>query len=285
MANSVAAGLILDTLGSRTNTVLGNRFAPLGAFSSDFTEDPLVQGQRVQIPQATAGGTTQTNPTNWESGDSTIGNIGVTVAQYSQSWHITPLQLNNRFRMAQLVDINLQNFANKIMDVAFAPMAGVNFTNFIEAAATFSATNLKSLYAAGAKLPIKNIILDGSYYAQFLPASLSTEIGPNKGLAGFDNFFLNTRWDGAGTNVLGFVGGPQSIAYVAGVPVMDDETRTDINATPLSVKISDSVSMTVIASTWLSRATRLRWASLDVMFGAAKLDNTGCRVIKSGGTA
>ncbi len=285
MSNTVAAGLILDTLGMRTNTLLGNVFAPLGAFASDFTEEPLVQGQRVQIPQATAGGTTQTNPTNWESGDSTIGNIGVTVAQYSQSWHITPLQLNNRFRMAQLVDINLQNFANKIMDVAMTPINGVSFVNFIEAAATFSATNLKSLFAAGAKLPTKNILLDGSYYAQFLPASLTTEIGPKKGLAGFDNFYLNTRWNGAGTNVLGFVGGPQSLAYVAGLPVMDDETRSDINATPIQVKISDSVTMTVLASTWLSRATRLRWASLDVMFGASVLDNTGCRVIKSGGTA
>ncbi len=280
----MAAGLILDTLSSRTNTILGNRFAALGLFSSDFTADPLTQGQRVQIPQATAGGTTQTNATNWESGDSTLGNIGVTVAQYSQSWHVTPLQLNNNFRLAQLIDINLQNFANKIMDVAMTPMNGVSHVNFIEAAATFSATNLRALWAAGAKLPSKNIILDGTYYANFLP-TLLTEIGNRPGIAGFDNFALNTRWNGAGANVLGFVGGPQSIAYVAGIPIMDDETRVDINATPMQVKISDSTTMTVVASTWLSRATRLRWASLDVMFGAADLDNTGTRVIKSGGTA
>lgn len=284
MSNTMAAGLILDTLGKRVNTLLGNVFAPLGGFASDFTEDPLTQGQRVQIPQATAGGTTQTNATNWESGDSTLGNIGVTVSQYSQSWHITPLQLNNNFRLAQLVDINLQYFANKIMDVAMTPINGVSFVNFIEPSATFTATNLRALFAAGAKLPVKNILLDGTYYANFLP-TLLTEIGPRKTLVGFDNFFLNTRWSGAGVNVLGFMGGPQSLAYVSGLPIMDDETRTDINATPMAVKISDSTTMTVLASTWLSRATRLRWASLDVMFGASVLDNTGCRVIKSGGGA
>lgn len=284
MSNTLATQLILDTLSKRTNTLLGNVFAPLGAFSSDFSEDPLTQGQRVQIPQATAGGTAQTNATNWESGDSTLGNIGVTVAQISQSFHITPLQLNNNFRLAQLVDINLQNFANAVMDAAFAPMAGVAFTNFIEAAATFSSTNLKSLYASGAKLPIKNIVLDGSYYSNFLP-TLITEIGAKPGLSGFDGVYLNTRWNGAGTNVLGFVGGPQSIAYVAGVPLMDDETRADINATSVAIAINPSVTLTVVASTWLSRATRLRWASYDVMFGASKLDNTGCRMIKSGGTA
>lgn len=284
MSNTLATQLILDTLSKRTNTLLGNVFAPLGAFSSDFSEDQLTQGQRVQIPQATAGGTAQTNATNWESGDSTLGNIGVTVAQISQSFHITPLQLNNNFRLAQLVDINLQNFANAVMDAAFAPMAGVAFTNFIEAAATFSSTNLKSLYASGAKLPIKNIVLDGSYYSNFLP-TLITEIGAKPGLSGFDGVYLNTRWNGAGTNVLGFVGGPQSIAYVAGVPLMDDETRADINATSVAIAINPSVTLTVVASTWLSRATRLRWASYDVMFGASKLDNTGCRMIKSGGTA
>lgn len=284
MANSFAAGLILDTVSKRTNTTLGNRFASLDLFASDFSEDVMNQGQRVQVTQATAGGTTQTNATNWESGDTTLGNVGITVAQISQSFHVTPLQLNNSFRLNQCVDINLQNFANAIMDAAFAPVAGVAFTNFIEAAATFSATNLRTLWAAAAKMPEKNIILDGSYYANFLP-TLLTEIGPRKGIAGFDNFSLNTRWNGAGTNVLGLVAHRNALGFISGIPVMDEETKADLNTQIVRVPISDTLSLPVAVSTWLNRATRLRWVSYDVMFGASKLDNTGCRAIKSGGTA
>jgi hypothetical protein len=284
-ANTLAAGLILDTLSKRSKTTLGNVFAPIRAFASDVSEDPLTQGQRVQVSLASAGATAQTNPTNWESGDTTVDNIGVTVGQYSVSFHITPLQQNNNFRLNQLIDINLQSFVNKVQDVMYSPFAGVNFANFIEAQATFSSTNMKSLFATIAKSPVKNLILDATAYSQLLPGSLTTEIGPKAGLAGFDNIFLNTRWTGAGTNVYGFAGGAQSVAYVVGTPMLDDETKTDINATILSIDVGGGMSVPVMASTWLSRATRTRWASWDIMLGASKLDNSGGKMLKSGGTA
>lgn len=285
MANTLSSSLILDTLSKRTVTTLGNKFAPLGAFAGDFSEAVMNQGQAVQVSKATAGGTTQTNPTNWESGDSTLGNVPITVAQYSQSFHITPLQLNNSFRLNQLFDINLQNFVNKIFDVAWDPLDSTHWTNFIEASATFVAANLKTIWGGIAKSDVKNIMLDGSYYANFLPATLE-DIGARTGMAGFDGFYLNTRWTGAGTNVVGFASGPQALGFVSGLPVLDDETRADINATPISIPLGNTgKTMTVLAATWLSRATRTRWASLDVMFGANKLDNTQGYLIKSGGTA
>jgi hypothetical protein len=285
MANTLSASLILDTLSKRTQTIIGNVLAPLAAFSSDFSEDEMNQGQSVQIPLATAGGTAQTNPTNWESGDTTIGNVPVVVAGKSVSWHITPLQMNNSFRMEQMVDINLQNFTHAVWDAALAPFTGTHWSNFIEAQATFSSTNLKTIWGGIARSPQKNIILDATYYANFLPTAI-TDIGAKSGLAGFDGFFLNSRWTGAGTNVVGFAGGPQCVAYVTGIPRYDDETRADINATVVGVPLGNSgKTLSVLASTWLSRATRTRWASLDVMFGAAKLDNTKGYLIKSGGGA
>lgn len=287
-ANTVAAGLVLDTLGKKSKTTLGNVFAPLAAFATNVTEEPLTQGQRVQVPLASAGATAQTNPTNWESGDTQIDNVGVTVAQYSVSWHITPLQLNNNFNLNQMIEINLQSFQNKVQDILFGPFAGVNFANFIEAQATFSSTNMKALWASIAKSPVKNLILDSTAYSNFLPASLTTEIGPRPGLAGFDNVFLNTRWNGAGTNVYGFAGGSQSVGYVAGLPAMVDEIREDINARIINVPIGKgegALTVPVMAAVWLSRATRTLWGSLDIMLGASKLDNSGGKMIKSGGTA
>jgi hypothetical protein len=285
MSNTLSASLILDTLSKRTQTTIGHQLAPLGLFASDFSEDEMNQGQSVQVPLATAGATAQTNPTNWESGDTTIANRPVTVSGYSVSFHLTPLQMNNSYRMAQLFDINIQNFVNKISDVACGVFTGTHWTNFIEAAATFSATNLKTIRAGIARSPQRNILLDPSYYGNFLPASLTTEIGPKAGLAGFDAFAEVSRWDGAGTNVVGFAGGPQCVAYVSGLPVYDAETKADINATVMQVDIGNGKMLPVLLSTWLSRATRTRWVGMDVMFGAARLDNTKGYLIKSGGGA
>ena len=66
----------------------------------------------------------------------------------------------------------------------------------------------------------------------------------------------------------------------------DDETRADINATVLNLDVAPGKTLPVMMSTWLARATRTRWASIDVLIGSAVLDNGGGGiVIKSGGTA
>jgi hypothetical protein len=278
--NNLSTDLILDTIGKRTMTTLGNVFAPLSAFASDFSDEMLVQGQNVRVPLANVGATAQINPTNWESGDTNIGNINVLVSQYSVSFQLTPRELNSGFRLGQLVDINLQNFANKVMDVAFTPLTTTNFQNITVAQTSIAAANLKTAWGLVAKSPVKNIILDGTAFAQFLPSDRNSFV-PGQGAYGYDGFFLNTRWTGAGTNIYGYAGGRNSLAFVAGLPTLDDETRADINATTISVPLQGGSTLQVQASTWLSRATRTRWASWDIMFGASKADNTAGLVFKS----
>lgn len=285
MANTLSPSLILDTLSKRTQTTIGHQLAPLGAFATDFSEDEMNQGQAVQVSLASAGGTAQTNPTNWESGDSTIGNRPVVVSGYSVSFQLLPLAQNNSFKMAQLFDINVQNFVNAITDAATAVFTGTHWTNFIEAAATFSVTNLRAIRAGIARSPQRNILLDPDYYKNFLPSNLTNDVGIRPGFSGFDSFAEVTRWTGAGTNVIGFAGGPQCIAYVSGLPRYDAETKADINATVTSVELGGGKMFPVMLSTWLSRATRQRWVSIDAMFGAGRLDNTKGYLLKSGGTA
>jgi hypothetical protein len=286
MANSLSSSLVLDTVASRTINYLGNVFAPLSAFSTDFSNEEFTQLQNVRVPVATVGSTTQTNPTNWESGDSNIGNINVLVNQYSQSFQLSPRELNNGFRLEQLVDINIQNFGNKIMDAAFAPFTTTNFSNITVAQGSLVSANLKTVWAGIAKNPIKNCILDATAYAQFLPASLTTEIGPKPGLAGFDNFYLNTRWTGAGTNIYGFAGGKNAVAVVAGLPAQvggAEFSGLGLEQRVVSITLGGrgtdqapvGPTLPVLVSTWLSLATRTRWMSMDVMFGAAASGDTG----------
>ena len=282
MANNLTSNLILDTIGKRSLTYLGNILAPFSAFSTDFSTESYTQGQNVRIPVATVGATVQTNPTNWESGDSNISNVNVLVSQYSVSFQLTPRELNNGFRLDQLVDINLQNFGNKLIDVAFTPFTTTNFSNITVAQSSLVGANLATAWAAIAKVPTKNLILDGTAYSKLLPTSLTTEIGPRPGLAGFDGIFLNTRWTGAGTNIYGFAGGAGAVAMVSGLPETNSDGMDGLEQSVVSIQLGgrglnqgpSGPVLPVLTSTWLSMATRTRWVSFDVMLGASATGDT-----------
>jgi hypothetical protein len=290
MANSFSTDLILDKISARTLTYLGNIIAPFGAFSTDFSNETFSQGQNVRFQIANAGGSAQTNPTNWESGDSGLANVNCQVNQYSVSFQLTPRQLNNGFRLDQLVDINLQNFGNKLADVAFAPITTTNFANITVAQASVVGANLKTAWAAIAKSTTKNLILDSTAYSTLLPTSLTTEIGPRPGLAGFDGIFLNTRWTGAGANVYGFAGGPGAVGMISGLPeqVAIDGTFDGLVQQTLTIPLggrgtlnqgTNGPSMSVVMSSWLSLATRTRWVSFDTMLGAVATGDTNSGIL------
>ena len=283
MANNLTSSLILDTIGKRSLTYLGNILAPFNAFSTDFSTESYTQGQNVRIPVATVGATVQTNPTNWESGDSNISNVNVLVSQYSVSFQLTPRELNNGFRLDQLVDINLQNFGNKLIDVAFTPFTTTNFSNITVTQSSLVGANLATAWAAIAKVPVKNLILDGTAYSKLLPTSLTTEIGPRPGLAGYDGIYLNTRWTGAGTNIYGFAGGAGAVAMVSGLPETNSDGMDGLEQSVVSIQLGGRGSLgqgpsgpvlPVLTSTWLSMATRTRWVSFDVMLGASATGDT-----------
>ena len=134
MSNTLSASLILDTLAKTTQTVIPNKIAPWTKFTTDFTNDEYVvnQGKSVQVTLATAGATVQTDATNWESGDTTLANVPITLANKSVSFHLTPLQMNNSFKLQQLMQVNVQNFRDALLDVITTPMNGLHWTNFID---------------------------------------------------------------------------------------------------------------------------------------------------------
>jgi hypothetical protein len=202
------------------------------------------------------------------------------VNQYSVSFQLSPRELNNGFRLNQLVDINLQSFGNKLVDVAMTPLTTTNFSNITIAQASLVGANLKTAWAAVAKSPIKNLILDSTAYSTLLPTSLTTEIGPRAGLAGFDGVFLNTRWTGAGTNIYGFAGGSGAIAMINGLPesvASEEFSGLGLEQTVLTIPLggrgtgqpADGPTVQVLMSTWLKVGTRTRWCSFDTMLGAA----------------
>ncbi len=284
MANTFDSALVTDSLRDVAITVLQSRLAPLNAFSQDFSADPLKPRATVQVPIATAGGTTQTNASNFESGDSTLDNVAVSVSQYSNSFHLTNDQINSGHRLEKIAKINLHQLANKIIDVALAPVTAANFgaaTIDVDTAGDVTAASLKTLWAAIKDGDSRNLIVDGSIYAQFLPANLDAfqlaAGGKNVGMYGFDFFSYNNRWDGAEATVKGFACSPQAIAVASGLPA-NNIAGSDMMAVE-NIEIPD-LGLTVQMNMWVSRATRAVWASYDVMFGAAKGDPNALKIIK-----
>ena len=130
MANSLSANLLLDTFSERMETTLGPVLAPLSAFAKDFTDagiDAVMQTKSLQIPVFNSATAVLTNPTNFESGDTNNTNASITVNHLSKPFFLTSAQLNQKYKIEQLMDINWQVFANKLIDVALTPVTTTNF--------------------------------------------------------------------------------------------------------------------------------------------------------------
>ena len=284
MSNTFDAALVTDSLRDAAITTLQSRLAPLSAFSRDFSADQLRPLATVQVPIATAGSTTQTNATNFESGDSTLDNVAVSVSQYSNSFHITNAQLNGGHRLERLAKINASYLANKIIDIAFAPITTTNFGAAVidvDTADLVTATSLKTLWASLKDGDVRNLIVDGSIYANFLPANLEAfqlaSGGKNVGMYGYDFFTYNNRWDGAGATIKGFACSPNAIAVASGIPTASPADSDMISQELITL---DDLGLTVQMNMWVSRASRALWASYDVMFGSSVADTGALKIIK-----
>lgn len=283
MSNTLDSGLIASKASARALTILTSLLAPLRAFSSDFSDEfrDIDSGGTVNVPLATAGSTTLTNPTNFEAGDSTLGKVPVTLAHYSQPFHITARQLEQGYKLANLMDINLRAFANKLLDVAMAP---VTTTNFGAAVVTDTADffgvdgGSQTLFAALKDGTTRALVIDGAIYAQTLPTNRNSFALGEQGAFGWDGgIHMNNRWTGAGAGVTGFAASPEALAVAAVIPEMAEPIQSLMHTQEL-IALPD-LGLTIQFNSWGSLATRNLWGSFDVAFGAAKGDGNALKLI------
>lgn len=280
MANTLDADLVVDVARETAVTVLQSRLAMLNAFSRDFGIETMAPRRTVRVPKATGGATAQTNATNFESGDSTLSEIVVSVDQYTVSFHLTNTQLQQGYRLAHLFEINLHVLANKIIDTALTPVTTANYgaATVTSTAANFDTDDLKTLWGAAKDFNQRNLVIDGTYYAQFLPINRES-FNPGQGAYGFDRFDMNNRWTGAGTNVVGFVADPQALGLAAGLPLTTDDVRNAMVG--IDVITLPDLGLSVQMHRWVSLASRTPWISFDCMFGAGAGDTSALKIITS----
>jgi hypothetical protein len=290
--NSFSSSLTTNFLILGATTVASPKFAPIKAFSRDTSVDPykpLATGQMKFNTTTQNGSTTQVNATNFESGDSTVTNVAVTVSQYTESFHITNSQLNSGLRMEDLITAKMASLGSKITQAAMTNVTAANFstlTPLIRSYGAFNFSDTQGILAAIQKASVKNIILNGGYFYKLtnVPSLFqATPVFPGAGfknLVGFDFVGLNTEWSLAGNNINGFACAPEALGVIAGLPLLDAPGTNGILGT--ATGILPGCECPIAVYTWFNTATRTYWGSFDMMFGAAPLDTTVGQVIATG---
>lgn len=277
-ANTLAAGLIPDYLADGIIMDSHNKLAMITAFSRNFTLDVLRPRASVEVANWTAGPTVQSNATSFESGDSTLAAVQVTVNQLTASFHISNAAQNQGFQLQQLATGAAYKLVDAVSDVCTALMTNGNYSadNVIGAAASFDYTDLPAIWVLGKNWPRKNLVLDGSYLGYLIPRTRDWFTLGEAGAYGFDLIAENNRWTSAATDIVGIVCAPDGMAVASGVPVAVPAGEF-YNTGTATMKNG----LTVQYNAWFSKASRTIWASYDIMFGAAVGDKDQLEILTS----
>lgn len=273
---------------------LTNRFAAANLFTRDNSQDPfkpLAVGVQKFNTTATDGSQVQTNLTDFENGgDSVISALTITPAQYTSNGHLTNAQLQNGFRVADIIEKKLIDLAAKLTQVFMAPITVANFTTnvpVVSAPAAFGFSDLANLLGILKKTRTKNLILDGEYIARisnqpgfFQKTGTGADDSKAYQAYGWDNIALNTDWSGAGANVRGFGCGQDAIGIITGLP-LTPPTGIPGNTVQQGVAMLPDVGIGIQTNVWFSPRYRTFWFSFDAIAGATLVDETQGVIIKS----
>ena len=289
-SNTYSSTLVTNFLAAGFTTKLQNVFAPLYAFTRQFSTDaykPRAKGELKYASSATAssGSATGKNLTNFEDGDSVMEAVEITVDQYTRPFNVSNADLQGGLRMENLVDVNVGKFADIITSVVMAPLTTSSYpaTPLVSAASAFDFSDLQTLWGQLKKSRVKNAILDGEYLARIVNTPnlfQKAGIAPGTGWQafGWDGIYLNTSWSGADTNVRGFACSPQALGIIAGLPLQAPVSDQVLTRTEMTLP---GLELSVVLHNWFSLQQRAGWCSLDVMLGASLLDGTAGVLVKS----
>ena len=270
-ANTVDAALANTVLSGEFVTTMRTYIAPWAAFTRTVSLSPVSRRQVLEVPLYSSAGSKQQNATNYESGDSVLAPIAVTVAEESKSFHVSRPESNLGLQLAGLVPTNAKVLAEGIHAKMTALMIAANYgaATIIGTAANFDSADLPAILALGKNYDSCRLLLDGGHLAYLLPTTRESFQYGEAGAYGFDGgIYKNNLWTSGVANICGFVCGPDAIVNAWGVadglPAGEaiSQTTMDVNGIPFTMSV------------WFSRSTRAVWASFQVMHGCAVGDAT-----------
>jgi hypothetical protein len=276
MSNTIDTALIVDSVTEATQTKLANRLAALNLFSTDFSSDVKRAGDVVQVALATAGSTTQVNPTSFNSiGGSTLDNAAVTLEHIYQPFGLAYADIKNGIRLERLIQVNVDAFADKIWEKVTTHVTVANYGAAVSTGAdstfTVGSAGVKALWAGVSKSGRKGLVANAGIYSNFIPTS-TTSLPLQAGAYGFDNgVHYATSFSGE-TKLAAFACSPEAVAIASSAPALDgiagDLLVNEAIALP-------NLGMTAFWTVWSDKSTRNIIGAVEVMFGSAPGIKTG----------
>lgn len=285
MANVFASALVVDTATESAMTVLQNRLAVLGAFSTDFSDEAAAQSaggatlQKIQIPIAAGASAVVTNPTNFDGGDVTLNAVEVQPIHYSSGFGLTSSEINSGHRLERLMKIKLHSLADAIMGAVIAQVTTTNYgAAVVTTDANFTSTGMQALWA-GLKNGTKRVlVLEGALYSKLLPTTKESFFLGENGAYGWDGgIFMNNVMTGGVANLKGFGASPEALAFVGRAPSMDAAVAS-LLFSQSSIMIPD-LGLSVQFNVWGNTSTRAVRASFDLVFGAKVADTNAAKLV------
>lgn len=284
--DSTGGALVPKIIADQSITVLQNKLAPLAAFATNFSQNRSGRTP-LNVPMVTAGGTAQTNPTNFEDTTNfvnTISAVTVTPQQVVAGAHLTNAEYQNGWTLRWVIEQKAIELADKIKALVNAQIdagSGKFTAKNVGAAASFGISELREVWGMLKKASRKSVILDGEYYAAFLPADM-TAFNPLQAntYPGWDGFFTDTNWTGAYANCVGFACHPQALAVAAALP-LEIPAVPGSNVIREEVITLENVGLSIATYMWLSLSSRTVFQTWEVMFGVARADASAGIVLTS----
>lgn len=294
-ANTYSATLVTSFLLDGATTILQPKLTPVMAFTREFSTDPYKPKATHVHKYVSAASSTVEDCTDWEPAlADTIDPISVTMHQETQIFGVSNSDLNSGLRMEDLAKIHGAKIGQTIIEKATAPITVANFGTtpgttgaglpLVKTATNFGYSDLTTLRGYIKNASLKNLILDGSYFAQVtnLPTFYQQAgVAPGGGwkIFGWDFIGECNDWTGAAANTQGFACDPQAILVVAGIPLSPPSVPGNtLQEGRLTVP---EVGLTIGAYTWFSLQYRTLRTSFDLMFGASAMDKTAGTMLMS----
>jgi len=276
MANTINSALIVDTVAELSLTSLANRLAGLANFASDFSGDVKRPKDVVQVALSTAGSSTLTNPTSFNSiGDSTLGATAVTLNHLYQPFGLSYADVQNGIRLEKILKINMDKLADSIWAAATAPITVANFgaatVTAADADVTPGSANLKALWAGVSKAGRKTLIVNPGIYSQLIPTS-TTSLPLSAGAYGFDGGVFYASQFPSESKLAGFACSAEAIAMAAAAPDLEAVGSDFLVREVVPV---EGLGLNVYYNVWVDKSTRNVIGSMELMFGANKAITSG----------
>lgn len=283
MANNIDASLINTILSQAAITKLAGKYAVLGAFTADYSDELRdVRSRSILVPYVSGGSAVQVNPTDFQVGDTDVMSRNVLLNHISKTAYLNPYDIQNGRRLEWLAQQSINTVATELEKRVFQLITEANFGAAVATYPTGSmaVSSVQTLWGA---LPgsVKNFCAAASEFKNFVESDLfKFKVSTGSQAAfGYDSFdWSNVGFTNAGAGITSFAAAPQAIVCAAALPAYTDAVNRLLDQTSFTIP---DLGISIQSNIWADSQSRNTYHSFDVLFGCALGDTTAMKLGKS----